>query len=276
MSSNINAVGRLLLCLVTFLIGMPAAKADLYQFHVRTTEYLVDTSDVIAIVRFASDDRNEAKPPTVVETLKGDVARVRWPLKPSDITYALYAPPADGTLRLVFIRGESELLQMVKLGRSPIITPKLHERFYGVDQFGRLHTTQSQLLKAVRAHLKAKPSRPVRRKRDSVHFETSGINAADDFPFECGDETFVLIVPFTETMRDHYIKQLVEGDAAERLYAIRRLSELEDEKAEAAIRVAAKVADVNPSYRFSWTDRTVHQITAKEVRAAAQAAQKSP
>ncbi|MCA9177168.1 MAG: hypothetical protein KDB14_21915 [Planctomycetales bacterium] len=261
---------RLLLITAACLCSASTALADLNQYLIRTTEWLVEHSRVICVAEFA-----DAKPdavPKILSTMKGDAKTVNWPLKaPRFDGYYYYGPPASGMVRLLFIGGQQELWQAVDLVRQPIGAPTLHEAFYGVDQFGRVHLMESSLMKSVRAQLAAPRSAPVTRRR-SAHFDRSGIEAPPYFPFENGGETFVLVVDFNERRRDHFVKQLSSGDCAERLHAINELAQLEDPSAHAAINAAQAASGVEPSYAFRWSDRLDQPQMDAIVRKAATAA----
>jgi hypothetical protein len=188
--------------------------------------------------------------------------------------YFYFGPPARGTVRLLFIGENQVLWQAVDLGRHPIDAPTLHDVFYGADQYGQVHLTESSLMDTIRAHMAAQPSSAVTRRKTSTHFDRSGIVAPPHFPFENGGETFVLVVDFTERRRDYYVAQLENGDCAERVHAINELSQLEDPKANAAIEAATRASGVEPSHAFSWSDRRVHAQADEVVRAAARNALK--
>lgn len=243
------------------------ADADLYQYYILTAEWLVDNSDLIVVVRGGEEATTRGE---VVRTIKGNPQDLHWPLKPLDWGgYSEYAPPADGPLRLLFVRGSSELLGAVQLHRQTIGTPTIHETLYGVTHHGKLLLSESDLMQAIAARQQARRPPPVSRKSESTHFRRSGIDAAHDFPLECGDETFVLVVTFDTARRDHYIKQLETGDAARRIHAIRELSQLNDAQARQAIEAATRCEDVAPSHFYRWD--TSAQAT-ENVRKAAQQA----
>lgn len=245
-----------------------AARGDLNQYMLRTTEWLVDHSQVICVVEFEGEDSDSVA--RVLRTIKGNAEAVQWPLKRMDHDgYPYFGPPPHGLVRLLFIGENNELWQSVQLGRSPLESPTLSEAFYGVGQYGQVYLTESSLVDAIGAQLRAARSRPVTRRRTSTHFERSGIEAPQSFPFENGGETFVLIVDFNERRRDYFLTQLTEGDCAERVHAIKELSQLHDTQAMTAIRAATAATDVEPSHAFSWSDRSVHSQADEVVRAAA-------
>ena len=64
--------------------------------------------------------------------------------------------------------------------------------------------------------------------------------ASDFFPLNNDDEVYYLVVPYDTSRRDHFQTQLLTGDAAEKLYAIRELSIFDDETAMQAIEKAAE------------------------------------
>lgn len=250
---------RYLLILMLCLCSPGTAHGDLNQYMVRTTEWLVDHSSVICVAEFDDEKPNSIR--KVLTTIKGDATALnRTPKKPSFDGYPYFAPPAGGAVRLLFIGENQELWQAVTLRRYPTERPTLHDVFYGVDQYGQIHLTESSLMDAIRAHMAAKPSKSVTRRKSSPHFGRSGIEAPPYFPFESGGETFVLVVDFTERRRDFYLSQLKSGDCAERLHAIRELSQLEDTMAHAAIEAATRASGVSPSHMLQWSYRGVpHQ-----------------
>jgi hypothetical protein len=259
--------GMLLTTLVFWIAGAASVKADLNIYCIRSIEWLVDNSEVIAVVRESEDDERDE--PTVLRTLKGDVSRIKWPLKKSPhdgLSY--YGPPSDGPVRLVFVRGTSELLGGVKLGRWRYSRDagKIYDVWYGVTQYGDLLLTESDMFRAIDAQLRVGPSQPIERKKDSLFYERSGIEAPRTFPLEDVNETYVLIVPFNVARRDHYLSVLRTGDAAERIHAIHELSQLIDQKSLDAIREATRCGNVMPAYEFRWSDRSVHELTANDVR----------
>lgn len=259
---------RLLLLPLLCLCSLRAAHADLNQYMIRTTEWLVDHSRVICVATF--DEKDQGSNGKVLATIKGDASAVTWPLKtPAFDGYHYYGPPTRGTVRLLFIGDNQELWQSVEMGRYPIDSPTLHDVFYGVDQYGKVHLTESSLVDSIRAHIDARASKAVTRRKTSPHFSRSGIEAPPTFPLENGGETFVLVVDFTEKRRDYYLEQLKSGDCAERLHAIKELSELNDPQAYAAIEAATRASGVEPSYSFDWSDRRVHMQADAQVQTAA-------
>ena len=270
--TNQPALWRITLgALVIWIAGTGSLKADLYQSCIRTVEWLVDNSDVIAVTRKSPDA--EGDEPTVLRTLKGDAARIKRPLeRPRLEGCTYYEPPTDGPVRLIFVRGRSELLGSVKLGRERLEGTKVYDILYGVTQYGSLLVTQSDLFDAIDVRLRSGPGRAIARKEDSPHFKRSGIEAPRSFPLEDSDDTYVLIVPFTVARRDHYIEELKSGDAEERLHAIYELYQLVDTKALSAIRDATTCRNVEPTYDFTWSSRTVRVLRTQHVRKAARIA----
>lgn len=71
---------------------------DLNTYRIKTVEWLVDNSDVIAIVRDSVDAA--AARPDVLATLKGNADRIKWPLaNPPQIDsrgYQISAPSPAG------------------------------------------------------------------------------------------------------------------------------------------------------------------------------------
>jgi hypothetical protein len=135
--------------------------------------------------------------------------------------------------------------------------------------------TESQLYDALDVRLMSKPSPPIALKSSAPHRyrEHRGFDAVVapvDFPLEAEDLTYVLIVSFTAARRDHYIRILRTGDAAERMHAIKELSVLDDPVAEQAIREAVTCENVTPTYEYSWDKRAPVAITSKDIRQFAQ------
>lgn len=245
-------------------------RADISQFCLRSTEWLVDNSDIIAVVREPGKGKGDQH--TVLRTLKGDADRIVWPLKGSRFDgYEYYEPPSNGVVRIVFVRGSSELLQAVSLGRYHMNAPAIREVLYGVTEYGQLLLTESDLFRTIDARLRSPPAQPVFRKKNSRHYDRSGIEASSDFPLGCADEEYVLIVSFTVARRDHYIKVLESGDAAERIHAISELSQLIDEAARNAIRKASVANDVPVAYQWN-SEHAVRVLTGAEVRTRAKQA----
>lgn len=260
--------------LITFCLFLcKVAHADLNQYMIRTTEWLVDHSKVICVAEF--EDAISDSMRRVLTTIKGDAKSVKWPLKkPKSDGYMYFGPPSKGTVRLVFIGENHEMWQAVQLGRHAGDSPTLHDVLFGVSQYGKLYVTESSLIDAIRTQMAAPPSNSVVRFRSSPHFGRSGIETPPSFPFENGGETFVLVVDFNERRRDHFLRQLKAGDCAERLHAIRELSQLEDSAAGAGVEAATRAVGVTPSHVYRWSDRRVHSESDDSVRLAAQNALK--
>ncbi len=255
------------------LLPLSSVYADLNQYMVRTTEWLVDHSTTICIADFS--DKEADSTPKVLHTIKGDSKTLAWPLKKADFDgFHYFGPPASGTVRLLFIGENHELWQAVDLGRHPIDSPTLHNVFYGVNQYGEVHLTESSLMHAIRTHMAAEPAKPVKRRKASTHFGRSGIEAPRSFPFENGGETFVLVVDFNTRRRDYNVALLQTGDCDERVHAIKELSQLEDTKATSAIRAATRASGVEQSHVFKWSDRRVHSQADIVVQTAARDAMK--
>lgn len=101
--------------------------------------------------------------------------------------------------------------------------------------------------------------------------------ASDFFPLNNDDEVYYLVVPYDTSRRDHFQTQLLTGDAAEKLYAIRELSIFDDETAMQAIEKAAECREATEVFHFDKSSREVVAWTAADVRAAAKAElRKSP
>ncbi len=259
--------------LAAFVVGCVAAgpiQADLYQYLVPTVEWLVDNSDVIAVVRDSKDGKKS--PPNVLRTLKGAPATIKWPPKKVDYGPQVYLPPDDGTVRLIFVQGTSKLLCVVKLGRVLPKRQEIRDRYYGTTEHGRLLLTESELYEAIDARLKSEPSPPVARRPEALHHRVSGVIAPSSYPLESEDLTYVLIVSFTVARRDHYIEKLRTGTAAERTHAIKELYQLHDPVAEQAIREAVNCKDVTPTFEYSGRLRAPVAISTEDIHRRAERA----
>lgn len=246
-------------------------RADVYQYVIPTVEWLVDNSDVIAVVR--EPQGNTKLPPTVLRTLKGAPTTIKWPLKRVDYGSQVYLSPHDGSVRLIFVQENSRLLCAVTLGRVLPRNQGIRDRYYGTTEHGQLLLTESGLYDAIDARLKSGSSAPVALKPGEPHYYGyDAVGVPNGFPLLAEDLTYVLIVSFTTARRHHYIEKLKTGDAAERMHAILELSKLADPRAEQAIREAAKCSNVAPTFKFSWNSRAPVAITAADVRQRAERA----
>lgn len=147
------------------------AMADLDSRIMYSIEWLVDESDTIVVVRDAPNQADAL--PEVIKCIKGNAASIKWPLTPMTTRWPDYkncVPPSTGSVRLLFIRESSLLLQAVSLGRPGDIPAigwteffthhegvplaGIHSTLYGVSQFGDLLLTESSLHAAIDARLK--------------------------------------------------------------------------------------------------------------------------
>lgn len=222
---------------------------DLSRSTLLSIDWLVDESSVIVVARFPDAEnknefagrRIEAKP-ELIRTIKGSFEDLQWPLEmPFEIQLGQHAgPPVGGRVRLLFIRGTSELLQSVKLGRDYNFPPTLWDKWHGITQFGEMLLTESALYHAIDERLQAqRPSAP----NTLIHVDISR-----DALLQVHSDRLWLRVPAGLERRDHYIKLLKSGDAAERIYSIRLLAKMNDEQATAAIRAAVHCEHVTPVY----------------------------
>lgn len=235
---------------ILFQLGFVSdAHADLNQLRIRTIEWLVDNSDVIAIYRFGDEQRRDAK---LLRVLKGDAKTLKHPLLPTEFDgYHHLEIDSDGSMRLCFVRGDNELLEEIALDREPIIdTPTFGRLLYGVTQYGQLLHSQQALFQRIDRRIESGPGKPVRPNQRRHHARASGIEASADFPLESSGKTYVLIVPFNEERRDHFCRLLQVGDASQRIAAINELRNFDDAKAIRAIRDALDIGPIQPSYRY--------------------------
>ncbi len=243
------------------------AFADLNQYRLRTVEWLVDNADVIAVFQLSPSD-----PPKLLHTYKGETAQIEFPLSPSAFDgYYYFERPAEGPIRLYFIRGTNELLEEIEIGRRvPRDSPKLMDVYYGTTQYGKVLLSEQMLLQTVLARLAAKPTPIIKPNVRVAHARKSGVNAPSDFPLESGGETYVLIVPFTSERRDHFLNALKNGKALEKIRAIWGLHYFDDPSSKQAIIEATRLTSVEPTYLFN-SDGRVEIGQEDVVRAAKEA-----
>lgn len=256
------------------LFAARSANADLHQYAILSTEWLVDHSEAICIVEYASSDDSpcyaKAK---VLQVLKGAPDKISWPLNFTDysryaLRYSVASPISGGKVRLAFVGAENRLLDEVMLQRE-IPNEPASLAHYGIDQYGNYHLTQESLLKCVSKQLKSGPSVPVRLWPD-IPYTRYSTQAIDLTALEWSEECYVLIFDVTESRRDHFLVELEKGDADVRLNAIAELSLMNDVKAIAAIEAATKVEQVEPTSWFHVEEGKMIEYTAETVRTSAQ------
>lgn len=235
--------------LLTFAVCHAAtATADLYQPYVRTVEWLVDHSDTILVYQISQDGQSYA----AVRSFKGDVSEIKFPLKPPIHDGRDYLQkPAKGNFRLAFIKATNQVIFETDLAREPVMAhPGLFRILYGVSQYGDLIVTQQSLFASIRKRVKDGPGDLFTRNKRRPHTSHSGTEAPRDFPFESGDYTYVLLVPFTKERRDYHLHRLQTGSASERVDAIRNLKDFGDAESWRAIRNVAKAKNVQSDVRY--------------------------
>ncbi len=256
------------------LIQLPSlANADLNQICIRTVEWLVDNSDHIVV---ASEDNGTR---TVQLVLKGDASKIANDFSPPESDgYEYFEFCGTGHSQILFVRGSSELLQSIPLGRAQILSdfPLLLRVIYGVTHHGRILLTESELLTCVRERIEGGLGVALRQDRRQPHARRAGVVARSDFPLETNGRTYVLVVPFTVERRDHYIQLLRTGDAATRIRAIYELRQFDDKTAFDAIQQATNLQEVRPSIVWSPYSKEPKRFTAADVANAATRAMKAP
>lgn len=286
--------------LVIVLLNCPGAmplQAQEKQYGMMSVEWLVDQSDVIAIVR----EHQNPNEHTVLKTIKGQSESVDWSSIRPEVRSGFLDPPSeiswfrnhDQKVRLLFVhvvRGRGELLQSVSVERGGSLGtvsksthpdykpyPRLgvETKLYGVTQFGELLLTEAQLLRAIGNRMNASceplPLRPGCGKHLGGEGELSARYASEQFPLNNDDEVYYLVVPYDTSRRDHFLAELQNGDAAEKLYAIRELAVFRDESAAKAIEDAAGCKEAREVFRFEKSSGDVVALTAADVREAANA-----
>ncbi len=240
-------------------------------------EWLVDESDTIAIVR--EPEKAQDGNPKILRCLKGKAESIVWPLIPRKTRWEDYkncVPPSAGPVRILFIRGSSQLLQAVSLGRKrsfqkidwtkfssyePIPIHGIGPTLYGVTQFGDLLLTESSLYAAIDARLKLDLEPVKLRENPYGVFETLAsdlgvtgdrkfayCSTMNDFPLAWTDDTYLIVVPFDTHRRDYFIKQLKTAPIGEKIYAIHQLAGMMDATAQAAIQAAVQSDEVERGY----------------------------
>ena len=246
-SESVSLFRFILTCAITLTFLGTTASADLYQIRIQTIQWLVDQSDVIAIVQIAEDGRLRK----TLKVLKGDIQDVSFPLKPiAHNGYQYFQQPMIGLIRLSFIRDKNQLIHQIDLSRKPIENnPSLSRDTYGFSQFGDILLTQRDLFQSIFQRVNSGPSIPVKHNQRRTLAVSSGVAASPTFPLESDDQTYVLVVPFTIEFRNHYLRQLKTGTASEQVDAIRTLSYLDDSTAWQAIRNATTATNIVPDFR---------------------------
>lgn len=261
------------LLFVCLLLASPV-HADLTIYKMYSIEWLVDTCDHIAIVRFESDQGFTG--PQIVKTFKGDPQTFRWPMAPVEDETTYIMSQATGKLRLLFVRGQSALVQSIKLARyRDIKSPSVPGAMYGVDQYGELLLSESALYRCIEQRLASSKTHSVAR----VHQDGSSLSIDKypivfgatpwTFPLQNTDEMYSLRVPSDEDRRDHFLELLKQGDAVEKIFAIEELSKMKDANAHAAVRAATKCEHATTIYHNSVVGQEVDQWNVQSVRDAA-------
>lgn len=237
---------------VLLVASQHPAQADLNCYCLFSVEWLVDESSVIVVARFPNEqnefyktDGTVPSKPEYIRALKGNISDLTWPLalakdsNPHSNSYRYLSPDNTGHIRLLFIRGRSELLEMVRLGRPR--TSELSLNYYGVTQYGELLQSESSLYRAIDQRVQ------IDRKPIADSFDE--IDVPHDFLLQSHSEYYSLRVPVDEGRRDHFLQLLSGGDAAEKVYSIRQLARMNDLRAHAAIREALHCDDATPVYK---------------------------
>ncbi len=281
---------------VCLLIGSLSAslQADTTTIGMLSIEWLVDESDVIAIVKSTENPSAHR----VAKIIKGNAASIDWSKLQTQKREHFFEPPGQNlrpsvntpVARVLFIRGQRELLQAVRLERDgyigaidkaahpdykPYPRRGVESNLYGVTQFGELLLTEPKLLQAIENRMKAVHEPVKLRAGVDKHLGKDGSlparYAAELFPLNNDDEVYYLVVPFDSSRRDYLLNQLAIGDAAEKLYALNELSIFDDEKARQAIERAVDCQTATEVFHFDKGSGQVVAWTAADVRAAAKA-----
>lgn len=284
------------LIVLGFLISSNATSVQGQEIELgmMSIEWLIDESDVIAIV-LEKETPPEQK---VLKTIKGRSESIDWQNPEMASRAGFLTPPSQiprnlnhqERVRLMFVRGRGELLQSVSLERSENIAsvnqtthpdykpyPRLgfETKLFGVTQFGELLLTESKLFRAIEDRMKIAhrpiPLRPSYGKHLGGDGALPARYAPESFALNNDDETYYLVVPYDASRRDHFLSLLSNGDAAEKLYAIRELAIFDDASSTKAIESAAKCIEAREVFHFEKSTGDVVAWTAADVRAAANA-----
>lgn len=284
------------LMVLGFLICCNAttAQGQEKQLGMMSIEWLVDESDVIAIVL----EKQTPAEQKVLKTIKGRSESVDWHNLQMANRDGFLTPPSQiprnlnhkERVRLMFIRGRGELLQSVSLERSENIAsvnqtshpdykpyPRLgfQTKLYGVTQFGELLLTESKLFRTIEDRMKFAHQPIPLRPNCGKHLGGDGAlparYAPESFALNNDDETYYLVVPYDASRRDHFLSLLANGDAAEKLYAIRELAIFDEASSTNAIERAANCIEAREVFHFEKSSGEVVAWTAADVRAAANA-----
>jgi len=255
------------------------ARADYNGYKLCSVEWLVDTSDAIAVVSF--DHEKNFTNPKIVRVFKGGADQIQFPMTRTTSEYDYLHSDGGGKLRLLFIRGKSELLQTIRLARyRESNAHTIIASFYGVTQYGELLLTESDLYKCVATRMRATRSNPIPWRidfRTSASKETSQVHLGDTpatFPLENDSEYYCLRVPSDSDRRDRFLKFLNDGDAVEKMFAIEELKKMKDPQAEAAVRNAIHCSEAMPVYRYGTGGNEIDEWNVQSVRNAAASAVK--
>ncbi len=212
-----------------------------YTFSVLySVEWLVDESNVILVAEYADEETDTN--PKVLRTLKGQQEAVQWPLTKAIRRADALLPDSAGRFRLLFIRGNAELLQSVKLNRGYTQEPSIREAFLGISQFGTLFLSETDFLRAIKQRIRGPRTAPVARYRNiyEIKPEEGWITSTSEFPLETGEDYFSIMVPSDEERRDYFLQQLEEGNVQEKTTALYELASFKDERSAEAIVKAMK------------------------------------
>lgn len=275
-----------LLMMVLCLVAIRPAAADFSQIWMFSVEWLVDNSDVIAVVNYPQgrSPQSDDADPEILQSIKGDGETLRWPLTPLKekghySQKIVQLGPRDNSVRVVFGRGPSTLLQEITLVREmeffhgPV---PLQEMVYGVSQTGELFMTQADLMRAIKNRMEVGPEQPVEvfKERGSE----KEVWAPSWFPLNSTKEVFMLTVPWDTHYRDALIHLAKTGNAAERMYAADLLSWFLDPLAKKTLEELSQVKEVTIAYRrplYHGSERpNESRYTSRDVRLSAEGALK--
>lgn len=265
-----TGVRPLLIALAGCVSLASQAVADLEGRHIGSIEWLVDNSDVVAIVKYPQEGNQG--PPTVVRALKGDTERLDTPLEypPGSPTFTSFS--SNGSASLIFVQGSSKLLAEIAIARPTPegYSPEVEDIYYGVTQYEEVLLTQSAFLRAVASRIQSGPGQllPSKHKhhKDERHFP---LRPKQGFPIGAAEVDYTILVSLSVELRDHFIEVLRTGDASDRIHAIDVLVAFDDEAAVQAIRDATQCRDVLASYVYNLGNGSLDVLTTEDVKARA-------
>lgn len=248
------------------------SRADVEYRCIRSIEWLIDNSDVIVIARYKSADDDS---PEIVHSFKGKEADVLFPLARFE-TWEIKTldPSSNGLNRVLFIRGNSQLLSQIDIVRSSKNQPIgwAYKMVYGITQYGNAIMTEGELFTAIQNRVSKPP-----KSKDLGSLRTAFLHESDlpgafvggppGFFLNHDDWWFFVEVPFNEERRNYFL-ELAKSSVHPReiIWAIDELRYFEDDgTAKSAIEeiVKDRSRKLVPAFRSGKSD-TITLLNVRE------------